>query len=651
MASRSSSSMQDTHQRLLELESLITQAGEADFRGAPKPAARRPSSAGAVRPSSAGARRPSASAPQRPQSARSVRPQSARAARPAAYDPEHMEELRRREKLNRDREWQVMCDMVGHKAATKYKTVNQAFRLIDTDHDGVVEKIELRVLFQKFHLTEAASDRFFDLMDLDGNGYVDFHELTQVIGPYIQPGYAVPASRPKKLKPSAKTAAKMDKTLEERKRDAEISQLGEIMGTRAHQKYKHVRDCFRFVDEDKDGLVERHECVRFLESFGFDKKVGDRMYDMMLEKCQHHKVDWTTFVHTFGPYITPGYYEKLLAPSDHTSNLEQPPQPQPLQRPASARPSGRPASARPSGRPASARPSGRPASARPSGRPASARPSGHHPVRGHPPAAAYQNHVGGLHVQGVSMNEDSGRPRSAASVASTASTASGSSYASSDAQVSDSGAAILMGAPLKQSKKPQKLQHPGNDSSAVKQRIAYMDDAVMTTTSRLAYCGPLLCMKPDSYMVQDQQPHYQEAPRDLHKEPVQPVQPQPTRVDRTPRPPSAPVPKSFRRPNNREALRAKPVQQAQANFSFKSRARRPSASSPCPHCSRPAAEKFHEDDRSTCEPGTPRPGTPREAWSRRVQRSPSRQRVAIKRSVMSPQSSLYSSLGQQWGLL
>ncbi|CAE7386359.1 hypothetical protein AK812_SmicGene14546 [Symbiodinium microadriaticum] len=122
-------------QRLLELESLISEvrSRSQSSRGSPSP--RRASGQGLVRrrPASAGAR------PNRPASSNvgwSPRPQSARSAPiPTREDDDHTPaQASPRGPTTQD--FQSMLELVGSKAAARFTSLQQCFRMLDADHNG-----------------------------------------------------------------------------------------------------------------------------------------------------------------------------------------------------------------------------------------------------------------------------------------------------------------------------------------------------------------------------------------------------------------------------------------------------------------------------------------------------------------------------------
>eukprot|EP00440_Ansanella_granifera_P073307 gb/GFBE01079549.1/.p1 GENE.gb/GFBE01079549.1/~~gb/GFBE01079549.1/.p1 ORF type:complete len:528 (+),score=52.86 gb/GFBE01079549.1/:1-1584(+) len=307
----STSSIEATQQRLLELESLIAQVcagppgrpislhtSHASGYAAPqRPSSGRPQSARSSRSDDSGAvpRPPSAKLQSaRPQSAR---PQSASpsAARPQSARPQS---ARRRPS---DREFQSICDLLGSKMAARFKTINQCLRKVDMDHNGTVDRSELHELFRSFNFPDEQADKFFDYLDGDGRGELDYHVVKGIASQYINLGYPGPRV------PMARRFVDAQ-TPEQRKREADLQRLGEVIGSKAHAKFKNLRDCYRFLDHDKDSFVSRFDCVYFMEVFGFPQSTGHQMYELLAEKACDQDVDYNVFVNTFGHFIQPGHF-------------------------------------------------------------------------------------------------------------------------------------------------------------------------------------------------------------------------------------------------------------------------------------------------------------------------------------------------------
>lgn len=94
----------------------------------------------------------------------------------------------------RAKKLEELRSLIGKKMAAKFKTVRQCFHYIDAEHKGSIVCEDIHQLFKNLHLNKSIgwtdlADQFFDLLNLDGNEEIDFHELQAFVGPYIHPGH------------------------------------------------------------------------------------------------------------------------------------------------------------------------------------------------------------------------------------------------------------------------------------------------------------------------------------------------------------------------------------------------------------------------------------------------------------------------------
>jgi len=96
----------------------------------------------------------------------------------------------------RAKKLEELRDVIGKKMASKFKTVRQCFHYIDVEHKGSIVREDIHRLFKNFHLHRSFgvtdmsfADDFYDLLNLDGNEEIDFHELQAFLGPYVHPGH------------------------------------------------------------------------------------------------------------------------------------------------------------------------------------------------------------------------------------------------------------------------------------------------------------------------------------------------------------------------------------------------------------------------------------------------------------------------------
>lgn len=86
----------------------------------------------------------------------------------------------------------MVCDHIGEKAAAKHKNLQGAFRFVDRDFDAKVDRYEVRNFFRNYGSKTKLADRFFDRIDVEKEGKIDFHKFKEFFAPYIEPGYHAP---------------------------------------------------------------------------------------------------------------------------------------------------------------------------------------------------------------------------------------------------------------------------------------------------------------------------------------------------------------------------------------------------------------------------------------------------------------------------
>jgi Ca2+-binding EF-hand superfamily protein len=63
------------------------------------------------------------------------------------------------------------------------KRLRKAFKLIDTNNNGIIDRFELRVCLEKLRIEATASDvnQLFSMFDIDGSDGIDFSEFCSML--------------------------------------------------------------------------------------------------------------------------------------------------------------------------------------------------------------------------------------------------------------------------------------------------------------------------------------------------------------------------------------------------------------------------------------------------------------------------------------
>eukprot|EP00930_Biecheleria_cincta_P040863 TRINITY_DN27985_c0_g1_i1.p1 TRINITY_DN27985_c0_g1~~TRINITY_DN27985_c0_g1_i1.p1 ORF type:complete len:506 (-),score=97.35 TRINITY_DN27985_c0_g1_i1:214-1731(-) len=169
-----------------------------------------------------------------------------------------------------------MAELLGLKAGAKFLTVRKAFRHLDHDKDGVLERKEVRDFFELNGFDRKAADLLFDEIDRDKSGIIRFGEFQGLLGPYIQPNHSVNKPWEPLTLPT-----RQDVGVETYVRDRDLERTVAQITQKAGQKYKSMRTAFRAIDADHSGMVTRKEVQKFFANYNFENGEADALFDKL----------------------------------------------------------------------------------------------------------------------------------------------------------------------------------------------------------------------------------------------------------------------------------------------------------------------------------------------------------------------------------
>mmetsp|Transcript_90247 Transcript_90247/g.159809 ORF Transcript_90247/g.159809 Transcript_90247/m.159809 type:complete len:613 (+) Transcript_90247:53-1891(+) len=234
-----------------------------------------------------------------------------------------------------DRELRMVCEQIGLKAAQKFNTVREAFRYLDADHDGKISRGEIHYFFRAYNIPSHIADRFFDKLDRDGSGEVDYGEITKYLARYIQSDNDECGGCHSVMEcdseGSTRAPSPLDFADQHLGSDGKVKVLDEKMketlsfiGMKSVQKFTHVRSVLRAVDVNDDGWISKKEMRDFYRVFNLAEKEADELFTL-LGGGETSDVSYQDFVNLLGPFLElPGTQAAML------------------QRPAGSPPSNRP---------------------------------------------------------------------------------------------------------------------------------------------------------------------------------------------------------------------------------------------------------------------------------------------------------------------
>merc|ERR1719188_1825075 len=88
------------------------------------------------------------------------------------------------------KEFTEVLDMIGKKAAFKFKTLHEAWRYVDNNKNGAVCLGEMRAFFRAFNLSQESADAFFNRIEHDQHGEIPYAVFVKYFAPYVQPDFS-----------------------------------------------------------------------------------------------------------------------------------------------------------------------------------------------------------------------------------------------------------------------------------------------------------------------------------------------------------------------------------------------------------------------------------------------------------------------------
>jgi hypothetical protein len=95
-------------------------------------------------------------------------------------------------------------------------------------------------------------------------------------------------------------------------RAKKVEEMSRLVGKSMAAKFKTVRDCFRFIDEDKSGTLSRQEIQRLFKQFNYNKDFANEFFDL-IDIDGSEEIDFNELRAFIGPHIQPGFQAPVRA--------------------------------------------------------------------------------------------------------------------------------------------------------------------------------------------------------------------------------------------------------------------------------------------------------------------------------------------------
>jgi len=215
----------------------------------------------------------------------------------------------------REMELESAVSELRARMATQHMKVRTAFRALDRNSSGTLEKDELLSLLENYHikLSEGDMDRLMAMIDTDGSGKISYREFNDYFGADIAGGKFENGGGMESALATAEDtrAEKHEEIRKERSYNYHknwttidfMNAMETILMTRA----RTVRRIFRVADNDKSGCIDAREWHAALRQLNLEMSpVKAKEFFDALDKDGDGHINYREFVNAFGDIVA-GY--------------------------------------------------------------------------------------------------------------------------------------------------------------------------------------------------------------------------------------------------------------------------------------------------------------------------------------------------------
>jgi Ca2+-binding EF-hand superfamily protein len=189
------------------------------------------------------------------------------------------------------RELRNVLEDIARLLPLKFKHPRDAFRPLDVNRVGRIDKEEMRGFLRGFGHTEETADRIFELL-ADGSSKegetptVNFRDFMSHFDPVLGPQFRRARRAP--------LIAVQDQSLER-----EVNVIGAILKERLTTKYKDIREAFRALDLNHDGSISYTEMRTFMGQFNLPVESADKFW-AVFDEDGSGEIQFDEFMALFG---------------------------------------------------------------------------------------------------------------------------------------------------------------------------------------------------------------------------------------------------------------------------------------------------------------------------------------------------------------
>lgn len=210
-----------------------------------------------------------------------------------------------------ERDMKVILQMISEKAAQRFGSIRDALRHLDSDCDGSVDRSEVRHFFRSYNVTEEVADKFFDFLDEEKRGELDYGKVVNFLRPFLEGainGTPLTARDLTKGKgaPDFVMEEMLEATVEGEKKlasfDSQFEATLRLLAQKVIDRFGSTAAAFRHVDLDRNGIMTRNETRFLFRLVNFSEELADQFHDSV-DTNGSGEISLQEFYTSLAPYV------------------------------------------------------------------------------------------------------------------------------------------------------------------------------------------------------------------------------------------------------------------------------------------------------------------------------------------------------------
>jgi len=209
-------------------------------------------------------------------------------------------------------EMKTILQLISEKAAQRFSSIRSALRHLDADCDGSVDRSEVRHFFRGYNFTDEIADKFFDYLDEEKLGELDYAKFVNFIRPFLEGainGTPLTARDLTKGKGALDYVLEglLDATEEGQEQlatfDAKFQDTLRVLARKVQERFGSLSAAFRHVDLDRNGIMTRNETRYLFRLCNIPEELANK-YHSAVDTNGSGEISFQELRESLAPYIS-----------------------------------------------------------------------------------------------------------------------------------------------------------------------------------------------------------------------------------------------------------------------------------------------------------------------------------------------------------